>query len=81
MRTVQEVMVILKECRKVRGISVPEVAEYIHKETTTKVSPKTVYGWESGVSRPDIQEFVAMCNLYMICDIQELFIEELLEIE
>lgn len=81
MRTVQEVMVILKNYRKEQGISVPEVAEYIYKETDRKVSPKTVYGWEIGVSRPDIQEFVAMCNLYMICDIKELFIEELMEME
>lgn len=57
------------------------MAEYIHRETAIKVSTKTVYGWETGVSRPDIREFVAMCNLYMVCDIKELFIEELLETE
>ena len=76
MRTVQEVMTILKNYRKEHGISVPEVAEYIYKETDRKVSPKTVYGWEAGASRPDIREFIAMCNLYMICDMKELFTEE-----
>ena len=73
MRTAPEVMYILKNIRNEKRISVSEVVDYIQQETDNRVSKKTVYGWKEGISRPDVESFMAMCNLYGIQDIKELF--------
>lgn len=76
MRTVPEVMLILKDIRNMKGISIAEVVDYIQEETDNRISKKTLYGWEEGTSKPDIIELIAMCNLYGIEDIKELFVGE-----
>lgn len=81
MRTIPEVMLILKNIRNMRGISIVEAADYIQAETENKISKKTLYGWEEGTSRPDIASFMALCKLYEIHDIKELFEEERLLLE
>lgn len=73
MRTIPEVMHILKIVRNKRGIAVSQVADYILKKTNIYISQKTIYGWEEGRSKPDILCFMAMCDLYQIKDIKELF--------
>ena len=73
MRTVAEVMLILKGIRNRKGISISEAADYIQEATDNRVSKKTLYGWEEGTSKPDIVSFMALCNLYDIRDIRELF--------
>ena len=76
MRNITEVMQILKDIRRKKAISVQQVADYIYKEVGIRISVKTVYGWENASSKPDVICFVAMCNLYSIRDIQELFTED-----
>ena len=76
MRSISEVMLILKDIRNKKGITIAEAAAYIEEKTFNKVSKKTLYGWEEGTSRPDIESFVALCNLYEVHDIRELFVGE-----
>lgn len=76
MRDITEVMQILKDIRRNKTISVQQVADYIYEEVGTQISAKTVYGRENASSKPDIAYFIAMCNLYQIRDIQELFTED-----
>ena len=73
MRTIPEVMLILKDIRNRKGITIGDAVEYIEQQTFNKVSKKTLYGWEEGTSRPDIEAFVTLCKLYEIQDIRELF--------
>lgn len=73
MRSISEVMLILKSIRNKKGISIGEAAEYIEKGTFSRVSKKTLYGWEEGTSRPDMASFMILCRLYGIQDIWELF--------
>jgi len=81
MRTISEVMLILKDIRNKKGITIAEAAEYIEQETFNRVSKKTLYGWEEGTSRPDIESFIVLCRLYGIQDIRELFEGERLYVE
>lgn len=73
MRTIGEVMFLLKSIRNQKGISIAEAVAYIEQETDNRVSQKTLYGWEEGTSRPDVESFIALCRLYEIQDIRELF--------
>lgn len=73
MRTVSEVMLILKNIRNKKGITIAEVAEYIEQETFNRISRKTLYGWEEGTARPDIESFIVLCRFYGIQDVRELF--------
>jgi len=76
MRTMTEVMLILKTIRNKKGISVQEATSYIQAETSNRIAKKTVYGWEEGISRPDMASFMALCKMYGIRDINELFTGE-----
>ena len=73
MRSISEVMLIMKGIRNKKGISIGEATAYIEKETLSKISKKTLYGWEEGAAKPDIASFMVLCRLYGIQDIWELF--------
>lgn len=73
MKTIAEIMPILKAIRREKNITIQEVVDYIKQEAGIEVSPKTVYGWENLSSRPDVVCFIALCNLYEIENIQGLF--------
>ena len=81
MRAISEVMLILKDIRNKKGITIAEAADYIEQETFNRVSKKTLYGWEEGTSRPDIESFIVLCRLYGIQDVRELFEGENLYVE
>ena len=81
MRTVAEVMHILKDIRNKKGITVAEAVAYIEQENFNRVSKKTLYGWEEGTSKPDIESFILLCRLYGIQDVRELFEGETVYIE
>ena len=81
MRTIPEVMLILKGIRKKKGITIAEAVDYIEQETFNRVSKKTIYGWEEGAASPDVASFMVLCKLYDIQDIRELFEGESMSLE
>lgn len=59
---------LLRTRRNLSGISVQEVILKL-KEKGIDISEKTLYGYESGVSSPNVQNFIALCDIYDIDDI------------
>ena len=66
MNDMKTVMNQLKILRQDSEITVNEVSEYIEKALGEKISPKTIYGWESGMAKPTIPVFMCMCMCYKI---------------
>lgn len=73
MKNITEVMSTLKTIRKAKKITTKEVADYIKQEAGISVSTRTIHRWEYASTKPDATCFVAMCKLYGIEDIHELF--------
>lgn len=57
---------VLKQLRKTSGFSASEVIKCL-KEYKIDISAKTLYGYESGLSMPNANVFVALCRIYK-CD-------------
>lgn len=72
MKSKEEIAKVLKESRQKTGLSAKEVIEKLSLHDI-KVSPKTLYGWESGHSQPDADTFLLLCNIYEIDDIMLAF--------
>lgn len=72
MRTKDEIAKVLKDYRKKTGLSATEVVNKLSLYDRT-VSPKTLYGWESGHSQPDADILLLLCNIYGINDILRAF--------
>jgi hypothetical protein len=73
MNDIKTVMNQLKILRQDSEITVNEVSEYIEKALGEKISPKTIYGWESGMAKPTIPVFMCMCMCYKISNPLTLF--------
>lgn len=58
----------LKGLRRKGGLSSKEVAEELSARGVS-VSPKTIYGWESGHSQPDAFTLLVLCDIYNVTDI------------
>lgn len=56
---------VLKSFRKSNGYSVEDVRRLL-KERYIQVAAKTIYGWESGQSQPNIDTLFILCELYDI---------------
>lgn len=54
---------VLKQLRKTSGCSANKVIEYL-KDYKIEISAKTLYGYESGLSMPNADIFVALCKIY-----------------
>ncbi len=61
----------LKKSRNINSLSVEDVASYLSKRVK-QVSPKTIYGWENGTSKPNSDMLIAMCTCYGISDVKDL---------
>ncbi len=57
---------ILKQLRKTSRLSAKETAKQL-QEYGINISSKTIYGYESGLSMPNANVFVALCKIYR-CD-------------
>jgi len=66
---------ILARLRKERGLTQSEVADYITGQTGKKCSNASVSSWEKGVALPHIHQFLLLCELYGVRDIQAAFRE------
>jgi transcriptional regulator with XRE-family HTH domain len=72
MKSKEEIAKVLKEYRQRTGMSAKKVIEKLSLHDI-KVSPKTLYGWESGHSQPDADTLLLLCNIYGIDDIMLAF--------
>ena len=64
---------ILAKLRKKNGYTQPEVADYISNHSDKSCSHKSVSHWESGYNMPSVEQFLLMCELYGVKDIQKTF--------
>ncbi len=62
----------LKEYRKKNHYSVNDVAILLN-DHSVDVSPKTIYGWESGQSQPSADILLTLCEIYNIPNILAAF--------
>ena len=63
---VSNISSLLKQLRKTSTYSATEVIEKL-KAYNINISAKTLYGYESGLSMPNADVFVALCKIYK-CD-------------
>lgn len=67
-----EIGSILRESRVNAKMSVEQVSKILTKYGY-RASQKTVYSWENGNSRPDIEILMRLCDIYGIKDILKTF--------
>lgn len=68
-----QIGVMLKKYRKINSLSVSDVVVELDKKYGVKVAEKTVYGWESNQAHPTSDVFVALCDIYKINNISDVF--------
>lgn len=66
---------VLKKYRKLNALSVDDVILELSEKYGVNVAEKTVYGWESNQSSPTSPMLIALCDIYKINNITELFTE------
>lgn len=64
---------MLKKYRKLNALSVNDVVVELQEKYGVKVAEKTVYGWESNQAHPTSDVFVALCDIYKINNISDVF--------
>lgn len=70
----KEVMKKLRNIRLSKGLSIDEVHRFL-LESGIQVAKKTVYGWDTGTTTPNVKTFVRLCKFYGIKDVYSLFEE------
>ena len=63
----------LSRLRKSKGITQIKAAEYLSRRLSKDCSHKVVSHWEKGVSSPSVEQFLLLCELYGVDDIQGTF--------
>lgn len=64
----------LARLRNSRGLTQSQVADILSRRAGRKLTDKAVSHWESGQSRPSVELFLLMCDLYRVDDIRRVFI-------
>ena len=64
---------MLKKYRKINSLSVNDVVVELQDKYGVNVAEKTVYGWESNQAHPTSDVFVALCDIYKINNISDIF--------
>ena len=59
----------LAELRKDKGLMQKDIAAML-TERGFKVNAKSIYNWEKGIAQPSIQQFLALCGIFGIDDVQ-----------
>jgi len=59
--------------RKESNLSQIEVSDYINRYSTKPYNSNMVSHWENGVSSPPVEQFLLLCELYGVTDIQGTF--------
>ncbi len=68
-----QIGVMLKKYRKLNSFSVSDVVVELYEKYGVNVAEKTVYGWESNQAHPTSDIFVALCDIYKINNISDVF--------
>lgn len=76
MRDISEVLKDLARLRKENGIPIEDIQTSLLEEYGIKSAVKTIYGWESGKVQPPLKTFVALCEIYKVKNIYDLFLDE-----
>lgn len=64
---------MLKKYRKLNRLSVSDVTFLLAEQYGLTVAEKTIYGWESNQAHPTTATFVALCDIYKINGISDIF--------
>ncbi len=68
-----QIGLMLKKYRKLNALSVSDVALELQEKYGVNVAEKTIYGWESNQAHPTSDMFVALCDIYKINNISDVF--------
>ena len=68
-----QIGVMLKKYRKINALSISDVVIELRDKYGVNVAEKTVYGWESNQAHPTSDVFVALCDIYKIKNISDVF--------
>ena len=71
-----QIGVMLKKYRKLNALTVSVVVVELNDKYGVQVAEKTVYGWESNQAHPTTDVFVALCDIYKINNISDVFISK-----
>ncbi len=72
MKKETKIPVILRQHRKMAGLTCEQVVDKL-KSRGIVISPKTLSGYENGVSTPNVNTFLCLCEIYGISDIMGAF--------
>ena len=64
---------ILAKLRKGRGYTQADAADFISGRSAKAYTFKNISHWETGVSMPPVEQFLLLCELYGVSDIQGTF--------
>ncbi|MDR1065279.1 MAG: helix-turn-helix domain-containing protein [Oscillospiraceae bacterium] len=64
---------ILKRLRQRKGYTQEQVAKYLSRHSAKAFTLKAVSHWESGTRMPAVEQFLLLCELYDVADIQGTF--------
>ena len=68
-----QIGIMLRKYRKMNALSVNDVVVELQDKYGVQVAEKTVYGWESNQAHPTSDVFVALCDIYKINNISDVF--------
>ncbi len=68
---------ILKKYRKMNQLSVHDVVIELSDKYGVDIAEKTLYGWESNQAHPSSSMFIALCDIYKITNVTDVFSEEM----
>ena len=64
---------VLKKYRKINALSVRDVTIELSEKYGVQVAEKTVYGWESNQAHPTSAMLLALCDIYKISNVSDIF--------
>lgn len=67
----KQIASLLKDRRMQMDMKGPEVVQKLKSFYDIELSDKTLYGYENGVSSPNIPTFLALCKIYEIDDVMD----------
>ena len=65
---------ILRELRKEKGLSQAQAAQFL-TENGFEVTQKSISNWERGETSPNADQFLLLCRLYDVRDVQQVFMD------
>ena len=64
---------ILANLRKAKKYNQHQVADYMNRNSKKKYTQTMVSHWETGFTSPSVEQFLLLCELYGVSDIQKTF--------